>query len=174
MLASSESRGRAVSGGRHLRRIKLTSDHAAVSKSGAGSAAVSAAAAENTDRSEELLSLSLAVLDDDKAEDVVVIDLKGKSSVADAMVIATGRSNRHVGAIVDHLVRKMKEIGIQGCQVEGVPQCDWVLVDAGDVIVHVFRPEVRAFYNLERIWSPEALGETSGGAAAPETPARNG
>ena len=109
--------------------------------------------------SRRLLALSLETLDDDQAEDIVTIDLAGKSSVADAMVIASGRSQRHVGAIVDHLTRRFKDAGYGGCRVEGLPHCDWVLVDAGDVIVHVFRPEVRSFYNLERIWSPEALAK---------------
>ena len=92
-------------------------------------------------------------LDDDKAQDVVLIDLKDKSSVADAMIVATGRSQRHVGALADHLTRALKEAGFGKAPVEGMPQCDWVLIDAGDVIVHVFRPEVRTFYNIEKIWS---------------------
>jgi len=114
--------------------------------------------------SQQLLNLSLQALDDDQADDIVTIDLAGKSSVADAMVIASGRSQRHVGAIVDHLLRRVKDAGFKDVRVEGLPHCDWVLVDAGDVIVHVFRPEVRAFYNLERIWSPEALGEPGAGS----------
>ncbi len=97
-----------------------------------------------------------ASLDDDKAEDVTVIDLMGKSSLADYLVIATGTSRRHVGAMADHLRGKMKASGIQGVSVEGMPQCDWVLVDGGDVIIHLFRPEVREFYSLEKMWtSPE-------------------
>ncbi|MEL7029145.1 MAG: ribosome silencing factor [Pseudomonadota bacterium] len=112
----------------------------------------------------DLMQLSLQALEDDKAEDIVTIDLNGKSSVADAMVIASGRSQRHVGAIVEHLTKKIKDAGLAECRVEGLPHCDWVLVDAGDVIVHVFRPEVRSFYNLERIWSPEALGEPRAGS----------
>ncbi len=94
----------------------------------------------------------LSVLDDDKAEDVIVFDLAGKSSLADQMIIASGRSARHVSAIADHVARRLKEIGARRAQIEGLPNADWVLIDAGDVIVHVFRPEVRAFYNLERIW----------------------
>jgi ribosome-associated protein len=100
-----------------------------------------------------LEELVLASLEDDKAEDVVTIDLAGKSSVTDVMVIASGRSNRHVGAIADHILRKLKEAGHGRAKVEGLKTCDWVLIDAGDVIVHVFRPEVRAFYDLEKMWS---------------------
>lgn len=92
-------------------------------------------------------------LDDDKAENSVTIKLAGKSSLADYMVVSSGRSNRHVGAIADHLVEDLKAHGVAGVQVEGMPHCDWVLIDAGDVIVHVFRPEVRTFYNLEKMWS---------------------
>jgi ribosome-associated protein len=97
----------------------------------------------------------LARLEDDQAQDVILIDLKDKSSVADAMIVASGRSHRHVGAIADHLLRALKDAGFGRARVEGLPHCDWVLIDAGDVIVHLFRPEVRAFYNLEKIWSVE-------------------
>src|SRR5262249_36324781 len=95
-------------------------------------------------------------LDDNKAEDLVTIDLTGKSSLADYMVVASGRSNRHVGAIADHILKRLKELGLDDVQVEGLPGCDWVLVDAGDIIVHIFRPEVRQFYRLERLWLEEA------------------
>jgi ribosome-associated protein len=101
----------------------------------------------------------LAELEDAKAEDVVSIDLDGKTVVADRLVVASGRSNRHVGAIADHLVEKLKEHGRRDLKIEGLPQADWVLVDAGDVIVHIFRPEVRSFYNLEKLWSDHAPGE---------------
>ena len=97
----------------------------------------------------------LARLDDDKAQDVVSIDLKDKSSVADRLIVASGRSHRHVGAMADHLLRTLKDAGYGRARVEGLPHCDWVLIDAGDVIVHMFRPEVRAFYNIEKIWSVE-------------------
>ena len=100
-----------------------------------------------------LESLIIAALDDDKAEDVTVIDLAGKSSIADTMIIASGRSARHVSSIADHLVRKLKEKGFGRAQVEGLSNADWVLIDAGDVVVHLFRPEVREFYQLERIWA---------------------
>lgn len=99
------------------------------------------------------LETILAQLDDAKAEQVVTIPLDEKSSVADAVVVASGRSNRHVGAIADQLVQKLKEQGHRDLRIEGMPQCDWVLVDAGDVVVHIFRPEVRSFYNLEKLLS---------------------
>ena len=102
---------------------------------------------------QDLEALVLNALDDDKAEDVVAIDLTGKSSVTDVMVIASGRSNRHVGAMADHLVRKLKDAGHGKVSIEGLKTCDWVLIDAGDVIVHLFRPEVRSFYDLEKMWS---------------------
>jgi ribosome-associated protein len=113
------------------------------------------------DNAAHLDRLVLATLEDAKAEEIVSIDLAGKSSIADTMVIASGRSQRHVGAIADQLQKKLKDAGFARVRVEGVPACDWVLIDAGDVIVHVFRPEVRAFYNLEKMWSadrpPESL-----------------
>jgi ribosome-associated protein len=94
----------------------------------------------------------LSGLDDAKAEDVISIDLRGKTSIADDMIIATGRSTVHVGAIADKVLKACKEAGLVAPRVEGLPQCDWVLIDAGDVIVHIFRPEVRQFYNLEKMW----------------------
>jgi ribosome-associated protein len=105
--------------------------------------------------------LILARLDDDKAQDVVYIDLKDKSSVADAMIVASGRSHRHVGAMADHLLRALKDAGHGRARVEGLPHCDWVLIDAGDVIVHLFRPEVRGFYNIEKIWSVDSAHRTA-------------
>jgi ribosome-associated protein len=102
----------------------------------------------------ETLRLVLARIDDMKAEDTVTIDLTGKSSIADAMVVTSGRSHRQVGAIADHLLRDLAQAGVPNVRVEGIPNCDWVLIDAGDVIVHVFRPEVRTFYNLENMWAP--------------------
>ena len=98
----------------------------------------------------------LARLDDDKAQEIVLIDLKGKSPMADTMIVASGRSQRHVGALADHLLRLLKEHGLGKAKVEGLPHCDWVLIDAGDVIVHLFRPEVRTFYNIEKIWSVDS------------------
>lgn len=102
---------------------------------------------------EETLRTVLARLEDMKAEDSVVIDLTGKSSIGDYMVVTSGRSQRHVGAVADHLVKDIEKAGVARVRVEGMRQGDWVLIDAGDVIVHVFRPEVRAFYNLEKMWA---------------------
>jgi len=103
---------------------------------------------------QKLRDAILASLDDDKAEEVVTIDLQGRTAIADYMVIATGRSTRQVGAMADHLREKLEKAGV-GVRVEGLTQADWVLVDAGDVIVHLFRPEVRAFYQLEKMWAPD-------------------
>jgi ribosome-associated protein len=103
-----------------------------------------------------LTDLILGKLDDDKAEDILAIDLNGSSPIADTIVIASGRSQRHVSALADHLLRALKDAGLGRAQVEGLPQADWVLIDAGDVIVHLFRPEVRAFYQIEKIWSVDS------------------
>ena len=111
-----------------------------------------------------LLSRILSSLDDDRAEDVVAIDLRGRSEMADHMVIASGRSSRQVAAISEHLTERLKEAGTLS-KVEGAEQGDWVLIDAGDVIVHVFRPEVREFYQLEKMWTPTS-------SAAPEAAAK--
>ena len=94
-------------------------------------------------------------LDEAKAEEVVTIDLAGKSSIGDFMVVATGRSDRHVGAIAEQIGRKLKEQGLGLVRIEGMEACDWVLIDTGDIIVHVFRDEVREFYNLEKMWSAD-------------------
>ncbi len=98
----------------------------------------------------------LKQLDDAKAEHVTVIDLVNRSTIADTMVIASGRSDRHVNAIADQVVTTLEKHGLKNLRVEGKPQCDWVLVDSGDIIIHVFRPEVRSFYNLEKLWSANA------------------
>lgn len=98
----------------------------------------------------------IASLEDDKAEDILVLDLDGKSTLADHMIIASGRSARHVAALADHVQRKIKEMGGKRARVEGLPNADWVLIDTGDVIIHLFRPEVREFYDIERIWAPPA------------------
>ncbi len=101
-----------------------------------------------------------SVLDENSAQDVIEIDVRGKSSIADYLIVASGRSNRHVSALADYVQRGLKERGLKDLGVEGQQASDWVLIDAGDVILHVFRPEVRVFYNLEKIWSvplPEGL-----------------
>ena len=109
---------------------------------------------------EALLGQITTWLDDAKAEEIVTIDLKGKSSMGDFMVVATGRSDRHVGAIADQLQKHLKDEG-RFARVEGQQQCDWVVVDTGDIIVHVFRPEIREFYNLEKIWSQDRTPEST-------------
>jgi len=101
----------------------------------------------------------LASLDDAKAENIVSIDIQGKSSLADHMVIASGRSHRHVAAVSDNVLKALKDAGFGNARVEGLSGADWVLIDAGDVIVHVFRPEVRDFYNLEKMWQAPDLEE---------------
>jgi ribosome-associated protein len=98
-------------------------------------------------------------LDEAKAEDIVSIELAGKSSIADHMMIASGRTDRHVGAIADQLQRHLKEAGCAKVRVEGMQTCDWVLIDTGDIIIHLFRPEVRDFYNLEKMWSGDRPAE---------------
>ena len=112
---------------------------------------------------ERLHNLVLKSLDDDQAQDVVSIPLAGKSSIADYIVIASGRSSRQVAAIAQKLAERIKEATGRSVRIEGLPVADWVLIDAGDVIVHIFRPEVRSFYNLERMWgfvdTPLAAGE---------------
>ncbi len=103
----------------------------------------------------------LASLDDSKAENIVSIDIQGKSSLGDYMVIASGRSHRHVAAVADHLLKALKDAGLGQVRVEGLAGADWVLIDCGDVIVHIFRPEVRDFYNLEKMWqAPDIEEET--------------
>ncbi|MEM8551342.1 MAG: ribosome silencing factor [Pseudomonadota bacterium] len=104
------------------------------------------------------LAVVLDSLEGSKAEDIVAIDVTGKTPLADHMVVASGRSHRHVGAVADHLLRNLKNAGVKRVNVEGINACDWVLIDAGDVIIHVFRPEVRTFYNLEKMWQVDSSG----------------
>jgi len=113
----------------------------------------------------ELARLIALQLEEDKAENILTIPLAGKSPMADAMIVASGRSARHVAAIADHVARKLKDAGAGRIRVEGLPNADWVLIDAGDVIVHIFRPEVREFYNLERIWASDGASGHAGRAA---------
>ena len=103
----------------------------------------------------QLLSRIIKSLEDDKAEEIVTIELEGRSSLCDAIVVASGRSSRHVAAIAEHLARRLKDAGYGTRPMNGAAQGDWALVDAGDVIVHVFRPEVRSYYDLEGMWSVE-------------------
>ena len=123
----------------------------AASKDAAPGAAT--APTSSDDSVEALHALILHQLDEDQAQETISIPLAGKSSIADHMVIASGRSTRHVSAIAEKLAQRIKQEAGRHVRVEGLPNADWVLIDAGDVIVHLFRPEVRSFYNLERMWS---------------------
>jgi ribosome-associated protein len=111
--------------------------------------------------SASLLADIVTWLDDAKAEEIVTIPLEGKSSLGDYMVVASGRTDRHVGAIADQIAEKVKAATGIPVRVEGVPACDWVLIDTGDIIIHVFRPEVREFYNLEKMWKAEIPPDAS-------------
>lgn len=117
---------------------------------------------------EQLKSVIETSLDDDKAEDIVVIDLAGKSSFADYMIVASGRSQRHTSTIADKLNTRLKELGAPPLSIEGKESGDWVLVDCGDIIVHLFRPEIREMYNLEKMWSAPLVAQpgTTTGATA--------
>ena len=105
------------------------------------------------------LETVLASLDDSKAESTISIDIAGKSALGDYMVVSSGRSHRHVGAIADHLAKDLKQAALGPVRIEGLPHCDWVLIDIGDIIIHIFRPEVRDFYNIEKMWSAEPYSE---------------
>ena len=121
----------------------------------------SPAGLSGNDASSRAFQTVLASLEDSKAEDIVSIDIQGKSSLGDYMVVASGRSHRHVSAISDQLLRTLKENGFGQARVEGLAGADWVLIDTGDVIVHVFRPEIREFYNIEKMWqAPDLEDET--------------
>jgi ribosome-associated protein len=114
-----------------------------------------AVAKSTADQIQDLLKIVETSLDDDKAEDIVAIDLRGKSTIADYMVIATGRNSRQLAAMASHLDAKLTKAGVKSVSVEGANQGDWVLLDGGDVVVHLFRPEVRTFYALEKMWGAE-------------------
>ena len=114
---------------------------------------VSMPSRQDSKESRDLANLILDVLDEHSAQDIIEIDIRGKSSISDYMIVTSGRSNRHVGALSDYLIKSLKNIGKKNIGIEGLKSCDWVLIDVGDVIVHLFRPEVRAFYNIEKIWS---------------------
>ena len=101
---------------------------------------------------EKMRDAALAILDARQAEEVVAFDLKGRSSVADYLIIASGRAGRQIAAIAHYLQEAFEKLGVKNARIEGLPEANWVLVDAGDVIVHLFRPEVRHYYDLERIW----------------------
>ena len=132
-----------------LRTATLRKDAQAPSPAGASGSASATRA----------LSTVIASLEDSKAEDIVSIDIQGKSALGDYMVVASGRSHRHVSAVADQLLRALKGEGLGNVKVEGLTNGDWVLIDTGDIIVHVFRPEVRSFYNLEKMWLVPDLEE---------------
>jgi len=126
--------------------------------------ASTAMTASGKDAAKSLSDLVLATLEENSAQDTITIDISEKSSVADFMIVSSGRSNRHVNALADYVMRALKAEGLKDLGIEGLDASDWVLIDAGDVILHIFRPEVRAFYNLEKIWSvplPESLQSAS-------------
>jgi ribosome-associated protein len=125
----------------------------------AGGAETGGSEAGEAGDSQALMQTILGSLEDSKAENIVTIPLEPGAALADAMIIASGRSTRHVAAIADRLLDDMRKAGFRRFSVEGLESADWVLVDAGDVIVHIFRPEVREFYNLEKLWSPHAPRE---------------
>ena len=106
-----------------------------------------------------LSSIIVGGLEDAKAEGIVTIELSGKTTLADRMIIASGRSSTHVGAIADRVMKACRDAGFPAPRVEGLPLCDWVLLDARDAIVHIFRPDVRQFYNLEKMWGADRPGE---------------
>jgi ribosome-associated protein len=143
----------------------MTQAHTASALTGAlGDARAVKALAGKDMTQKDLHTLVLQQLDDDQAQDVVSISLEGKSSIADYMVVASGRSTRQVAAMAQKLAEKAKQAGFGPVRVEGLPQADWVLIDVGDVVVHLFRPEVRSFYNLERMWSFDGSEKASGTA----------
>jgi len=121
-----------------------------------------AAAPEPTTTPEtKMIDVGLHSLDDAKAEETVAIDIAGKSSLADHMVVTSGRSNRHVSAVADQVVKALRDNGFHKPRIEGLPHADWVLVDGGDVIVHIFRPEVREFYNIEKMWQADFAADAN-------------
>jgi ribosome-associated protein len=124
-------------------------------------AAGSPIASGNAQSSDVLSQIIVDGLEDAKAEEIVSIDLSGRTTLADRMIIASGRSSVHVGAIADRVVKACRDAGYPSPKVEGMPLCDWVLLDAQNAIVHIFRPDVRRFYNLEKMWSADRPGEAA-------------
>ena len=123
----------------------------------------SPAVSDNSLAADPLSQIIVEGLEDAKAEDIVSIDLFGRTTLADRMIIASGRSSVHVGAIADRVVRACRDAGYPSPKVEGTPLCDWVLLDAQNAIVHIFRPDVRRFYNLEKMWGADRPGEQARG-----------
>ena len=119
----------------------------------------SPAASDKSPTADLLSQIIVNGLEDAKAEEIVSIDLSGRTTLADRMIIASGRSSVHVGAIADRVVRACRDAGYPSPKIEGMPLCDWVLLDAQNAIVHIFRPDVRRFYNLEKMWSADRPGD---------------
>lgn len=136
---------------------KSTATKAVIAKKAAPKKTAAADVAH--DSATKTLKLVLGRLEDMKAEETVTIDLRGKSAFSDYLVVTTGRANRHVGAIAENVAKGLKEAGQKKLHVEGMTNCDWVLIDTGEVILHVFRPEVREFYNIERLWAQNTQDE---------------
>ncbi|MFK3667654.1 ribosome silencing factor [Ochrobactrum teleogrylli] len=105
-----------------------------------------------TDLVSQTFDAALASLENSKAESIIPIDIRGRSTIGDYMIVASGRSHRHVTAVADHLLQALHQAGCKNLRVDGLESGDWVLIDTGDIIVHIFRPEVRDFYNIEKIW----------------------
>jgi ribosome-associated protein len=133
----------------------LTTVHA----KGRASIAIPKSQESGADAARRALKTVLASLEDSKAEDIVTLNIAGKSALADYMIVVSGRSSRHVTAICEHLTTDIKEEGFGNSRVEGLATGDWVLIDAGDIIIHVFRPEIREFYNIEKMWATPDIDE---------------
>jgi ribosome-associated protein len=142
-------------------RAKRNATLSLTSHSAMAPAAGSPTASGNAQPSDALSQIIVDGLEDAKAEEIVSIDLSGRTTLADRMIIASGRSSVHVGAIADRVVKACRDAGYPSPKVEGMPLCDWVLLDAQNAIVHIFRPDVRRFYNLEKMWSADRPGEAA-------------
>lgn len=149
----------------HFGAYQAAMNEAQISPAHAGIPSRRAPQGVSANDSDALHSLVLKSLDDDQAQELVSIPLEGKSSIADHMVIASGRSTRQVAAIAQKLAERIKQAGYGSPRIEGLPAADWVLIDAGDVVVHLFRPEVRSFYNLERMWAFGDAAPVAAGSA---------
>lgn len=143
------------------RNTKLPGQAKSTSKPQNKASVAKSAKSTNSKSHQKLSKIAIESLEDSKAEDIVRLVLDGKTAIADEMIVASGRSNIHVSSVADKLCETLKANGFGDLRVEGQHHCDWVLVDAGDVIIHIFRPEVRVFYNLEKLWSPDAPDEHS-------------
>jgi ribosome-associated protein len=162
LISTASPRGRPRAAPETASPRTATKEAKAAAKPSAAKARAKKAPAEKTPAEKDSLRIVLASLDDMKAEDTVSIDITGKAAFADQMVVTSGRSNRHVGAVADDVIEKLHKAGFKNLRIEGKKNCDWVLIDAGDVVVHVFRPEVRAFYDIEKMWAGPTRGREAG------------